>query len=175
MAVFVFLSRSQGANHRPVTETALFSRAVTLLPSVEDNFLDSLNIDLRNQLEERYALLTGETFKFDSRCSRNLEAQLPMPEKRLQRARYALLIDSTFLKNNPVDNVLSDVMVMTKPLTQIPEMAEVLVTMFDLQMKVTHRDPPPKRVVISNVLDHLACEGLMTRLSKIQTNETQLR
>ena len=52
-------------------------------------------------------------------------------------------------------------------------MAEVLVTMFDLETLGTHREPPPKRVMISNVFDHLACEGLMTRLSEIeQRNST---
>ena len=91
----------------------------------------------------------------------------------MQRARYALLVDLTFLKNIQIDDVLSDVMVMTIPLSQIPEMTEVLVPMFDTEMTGTQREPPPKRVITSNVLDHLACEGLMTILSEIkQRNQT---
>ena len=91
-----------------------------------------------------------------------------MPEERLQRARYALMVDSTFVKNIPIDNVLSDGMVMRIPLSQIPETAEVLVTTFDPEMTRTHREPPPKKTIMSNVLDHLACEGLMTSLSEIE-------
>ena len=87
-----------------------------------------------------------------------------MPKERLQRARYALLIDSTFLKNIPIDNVLADVMVVTLPLSRIPEMAEVLVTMFDPEMTGTFKQPPPRKVVISNVFDHLACEGMMAQI-----------
>ena len=68
-----------------------------------------------------------------------------MPKERLQRARYALIVDSTFLKNVPIDNVLSDVMVMTVPLSRIPEMAEVVVAMFDPEMAGTYREPPPWR------------------------------
>ena len=144
------------------------SRAVNVLPGVENNYLDSLNIDLRNQFEDRYKLLTGETFAINSSYAKGLEAQLPMPKEMLRRARYKLIIDATFLKNVPIDNVLSDVIVMTIPLSRIPEMAEVVVTMFDPEVTGTYRKPPPKRVIFSNVLDHLACEGLMTRLSELK-------
>ena len=57
-------------------------------------------------------------------------------------------------------------MVLTVPLSRIPEMAAILVTMFDPEMTGTHQEPPPKRVIISNVLDHLSYEGLMTWLSE---------
>ena len=143
-------------------------KATNILPNVEDNYLDALNIDLRGQFEERYFLRAEETYEVNPRYSRDLEAQLPMPKERLQRARYALLIDSTFLKNIPIDNVLSDVMVFTLPLSRIPEMAEVLVTMFDPEMTGTYKEPPPRRVIISNVFDHLACEGLMTQIVNVE-------
>ena len=77
-------------------------------------------------------------------------------------------MDSNFLKHITIHNVLSDVKVMTVPLSRIPEMAGVLVTMFDPEIAVTHQQPPPKSVIISNVLDHLACEGLMTRPSAME-------
>ena len=78
---------------------------MNMLPNVEDNYLDALNIDLRGQFADRYFLNAGETFEINPRYARDLEAQLPMPKERLQRARFALLIDSTFLKNVPIDNV----------------------------------------------------------------------
>ena len=59
-------------------------------------------------------------------------------------------------------------MVTTIPLSKIPELAEVVVAIFDPEMTETYREPPPKRVIFSNVFDHLACEGLMTRLSEIE-------
>ena len=83
-----------------------------------------------------------------------LEAQLPMPKDRLQRARYNLLIDYTFLINIPLDNVLHEVMVMTLPLPRILEVGEVLVTMFHLEMTGIYRKPTLRKVVISNVIDH---------------------
>ena len=47
-------------------------------------------------------------------------------------------------------------------------MSEVVVAMFDPEMTATYREPPPKRVICSNVFDHPACEGVMTRLSEIE-------
>ena len=53
-------------------------------------------------------------------------------------------------------------------------MTEVVVTMFDPETTGTHHEPPPKRVIFCNVIDYLACEGLMTRLSEIeQRNPTK--
>ena len=40
--------------------------------------------------------------------------------------------------------------------------------MFDPEMTGTHREPLPKRLIFSSVFDHLACEGLMTRLLEIE-------
>ena len=130
--------------------------------------MNSLDNNLRNTFEERYALVTGETFGINSRYARDLEAQLPITKESLQRARYALIVDSTFRKIVPIDNVPSDVLVMTIPLSRIPEMTEVVVAMIEQEVTGTHREPPPKRVIFSNVLNHLACEGLTTRLSEIE-------
>ena len=97
-----------------------------------------------------------------------------MPEERLQRARYALLIDSflkTFLKNVPIESVLSDVMVFTLLLSRFPDIAEILVTMLDPEMTSTFREPPPRKVITSNEFDRLACEGLMTHVSYIELRE----
>ena len=161
----VFLTRPLRPDHTPPNEPTWLSRAMNLLPSVDDNYLDSLTVNLREQFEERYSLQAGKTYEVNGRYARDLEAQLLMQKERLKRARYALLIDSTFLKNIPIDNVLADVIVMTLPMSRIPEMAEILVAMFDPDMEGTYKEPPPRRVVISNVFDHLACEGLIPAVS----------
>ena len=166
--VSVFMNRPLRADHTPTNEPQWLGKAMNMLPNVEDNYLETLNIDLRGQFEERYFLRAGETFGVNPRYARDLEAQLPMPKERLQRARYALLIDSTFLKNIPIDNVLSEVMIFTLPLSRIPEMAEVLVTMFDPEMTGTFEEPPPRRVIISNIFDHMACEGLMAQIASAE-------
>ena len=54
-------------------------------------------------------------------------------------------------------------MVFNLPVSRIPEMAEVLVTMFDPEMTGTFKEIPPRKVVTSNVFGHLACEGMMAR------------
>ena len=166
--VSVFMNRPLRTDHTPTNELQWLGKAMNMLPNVEDNYLDALNIDLRGQFEERYFLRAVDTFEVNTRYARDLEAQLPMPKERLQRERYALLIDSTFLKNIPIDNVLSDVMVFTLPLSRIPEIAEVLVTMLDPEMTGTFKEPPPRRVVISNIFDHMACEGLMAQIANVE-------
>ena len=164
----VFMNRPIRPDHTPTNEPPWLGKAMNILPNVEDNYLDALNIDLRGQFADRYFLNAGETFEINPRYARDLEAQLPMPKERLQRARFALLVDSTFLKNIPIDNVLSDVMVFTLPLSRIPEIAEVLVTMFDPEMTGTFKEPPPRRVIISNVFDHMGCEGLMAQIANVE-------
>ena len=133
---------------------------MNMLPNTEDSYLDALTINPRGQFEERYFLRAGETFEVNPRYARDVEVLLSMLKDRLQRARFALLIDSTLLQNIPIDIVLADVLVVTLPLSRIQEMAEVLVTMFDTEMTGTFKEPPPSKVIISNIFDHLACEGM---------------
>ena len=56
----------------------------------------------------------------------------------------------------------------TLPLSRIPAMAEVLVTMFDPEKTGTFKEPPPRRVIISNVFDHPACEGMMALIANVE-------
>ena len=167
-SVSVFMSHPLLADHTPTNQPQWLGKATNMLPNTEDKYLNALTIDPRGQFEERYFLRAGETFEVNPRYARDLEALLPMPNERLQCARYARLIDSTFLKNIPIDNVLADVMVVTLPLSRIPEMAEVFVTMFDPEMTGTFKEPPPHKVVISNVFDHLACEGMMAQIASVE-------
>ena len=83
MNVSAFLGRPLRADYLQASEPAWLSRAMNILPGVEDNYLDSLNIDLRNQFEERYTLLMGETFT----CALRLDNRLDVPEKRPHRQR----------------------------------------------------------------------------------------
>ena len=67
MTVSVFLGRPLRAENTQSTEPACLNRTLNLLSSVEDIYLDSINLDLRDQFEERYALLAGETFELNFR------------------------------------------------------------------------------------------------------------
>ena len=164
----VLITRPLRSHHTPGNEPPWLRKAVNTLPNVEDNYLDALNIDSRGQFEEKYRLHAGETFETTARYARDLEAQLPLPKERLKRACYALIVNSTSPKNIPIDNVLADVMVFTMPFSPIPEMAEVLVLMFDPEMTGTFNEPPPRKVEISNVCDHLACEGVIAQTANVE-------
>ena len=72
----------------------------------------------------------------------------------------------------PIDNVMPDVMVVTMPLARIPEVAEVVAAIFDPSVTGSLKEPPPQRVIIANVLDHMACEGLLMNLDAIM-NDTK--
>ena len=54
MNVSVFLGRPLRTIYSQAVEPAWLSRAVNILPGVEDNYLDSLNIELRNQFEDTH-------------------------------------------------------------------------------------------------------------------------
>ena len=133
--------------------------------SVEDNYLDSLNIDLRNQFEERIRLTVWRNFRITLQILEGFKGSTAIAKGKV--AACALrLTDGLHLSE---DNVLPDVMFMTIPLFRIPEMAELLVAEFVPDVTGTYRTPPRKRVVISKVHDHVACERLMTRLSEKKT------
>ena len=175
--ISVFMNRRLRPHTHKDNEPAWLSRAINILPSVNDNYLDNLTIDLRHQWQDRYELGQGETFAINKNYARDLEAQLPVPKERIQRARYAFLIDSTFTKNVPLDNVMPDVMMITLPLSRILEMVEVLIAIFDPEMKgTTFREPPPGKVINSNVFDHMACEEMFTLLHEIEhSNPARIR
>ena len=59
-------------------------------------------------------------------------------------------------------------MVVTLPLSRIPEMAQVPVTMFDPEMTGTFKESPPRKVIVSNIFQHLACEGMMAQIANVE-------
>ena len=52
-------------------------------------------------------------------------------------------------------------LVVTKPLSRLPEMAEVTIAMF------SPREPPPRRIIFANLMDDMACEGLLKHLPRM--------
>ena len=72
--VSVFMNRPIRPDHTPTNEPPWLGKAMNILPNVEDNYLDALNIDLRGQFADRYFLNAGETFEINPRYARDLEA-----------------------------------------------------------------------------------------------------
>ena len=71
---------------------------------------------------------------------------------------------------------MPDVMIITLPLSRIPDMAKDLVAIFDPEMKgTTIREPPPSVVIISNVFDHMACGGFWTQVIGIEQSNPATR
>ena len=91
----------------------------------------------------------------------------PLLKSVLQRARYCLVVDSTCRSDLQIDNLMPDVMMMTMPLARIPEMAEMVVAIFAPELTGFLKEPPPQRMIIANVLDHMACEGLLIELNAV--------
>ena len=98
----------------------------------------------------------------------------PMSKEAVQRTRYCVMIDSTVPCDLPLDIVISDVLVVTMPLSRLPEMAEVAIALFSLEGPQS--EPPPMRNIFANLIDHMACEGLLENLPhllrEMSANET---
>ena len=50
------------------------------------------------------------------------------------------------------------------PLSRLPEKAEVAIAMFSPDPKSSLREPPPRRFIFANLMDHMTCEGLLENL-----------
>ena len=59
-----------------------------------------------------------------------LKAMKPMSKEAIQRTRYCVMVDSTVPCDLPLDNVIPDVLVVTMPLSRLPERAEVAIALF---------------------------------------------
>ena len=53
------------------------------------------------------------------------------------------------------------------PLSRLPEMAEVAIAMFSPDLEGPLREPPPRRMIFANLIDHMACEGLLESLPRM--------
>ena len=98
----------------------------------------------------------------------------PMSKEAIQRTGYCVMVDSTVPCDLPLDNVFPDVLVVTMPLSRLPEMAEVAIALFSPEGPQS--EPPPSRIIVANLMDHMACEGLLENLPhllrKMPNNET---
>ena len=77
------------------------------------------------------------------------------------------MIDSTVPCDLPLDNSSPDVLVVTMPLSRLPEMAEVAIAMFSPNLEGPQKEPPPRRIIFANLMDHKACEGLLENLPRM--------
>ena len=58
-------------------------------------------------------------------------------------------------------------MLVTMPLSRLPEMTEVAVAMFASELEGSFKEPPPNLFVFANLIDHLACERLLQDLPQV--------
>ena len=147
-----------------VSEQAWEQRAAERLPRTRHNYLAAIQHDLSEQFSARFCLREGGTWEANTRYERHLTSLKPQLKSVLQRARYCVVVHSTCKSDLPIDNLIPDVMAMTMPLTRIPEMAEMVVAIFDPNLTGSLKELPPQRVIIANVLDHMAYEGLLMNL-----------
>ena len=94
----------------------------------------------------------------------------PLLKAALQRARYCVAVDSTCRSDLPIDNLMPDVLVLTMPLSRFAEVAEMIGVMYDPNLRGSLKEPPPQRVIFANLLDHMACEGLLHDLDTIMAD-----
>ena len=52
------------------------------------------------------------------------------------------------------------------PLSRHPEMAEMVVAMFAPELVGSLLEPPPQRVMFANLIDQMACEGLLVEVNE---------
>ena len=115
-------------------------------------------------------LREGETCEANARYARNIISMKPLLKGALQRARYRVAVDSTCKSDLPIDNLMPDVLVLTMPLSCFAEVAEMVGAMYDPNLRGSLKEPPPQRVIFANLLDHMACEGLLRELDTIMTD-----
>ena len=145
---------------------------LSIFPGTPHNYLAALQHNLSEQFPARYSLREGATWEANARYARHLTSLKPLLKSALQPARFCLMVDSTCRSDLPIDNILPGVMVMTMPLARIPEMAEKVVAIFDPNLTGSLKEPPPQHVIIANILDYMACEGLLMDLDAVM-NDTR--
>ena len=150
-----------------MSEQAWKQRAREQLPMTTNNYMAPLQHNITEQFPARYMLREGETWEANARYARNLRSLKPLLEAALQPARYCMAVDSTCRSDLPIDNFMPDVLVLTIPLSRFDEIAEMVGAMYDPNLRGSQKEPPPQRVVFANLLDHMACEGLLRDLDTI--------
>ena len=98
----------------------------------------------------------------------------PISKEAIQRTRYCVMVDYTVPCDLPLDNVIPDVLLVSMPLSRLPEMAEVAIALFSPEGPQSQLSP--SRIIFANLMDHMACEGLLENLPhllrEMSSNET---
>ena len=153
-----------------MSEQAWEQRVREQLPMTHNNYMAPLQHDVAEQFPARYVLREGETWEANARYARNLRSLKPLLKAALQRARYCMAVDSTCRSDLPIDNLMPDVLVLTMPLSRFAEIAGMVGAMYDPNLRGSQKEPPPQRVIFANLLDHMACEGLLLELDAIMSD-----
>ena len=153
-----------------MSEQAWEQRAREQLPTTTNDYMAPLQHDITEQFPARYVLREGETWEANARYARNLRSLEPLLKTALQRARYCMAVDSTCRSDLPIENLMPDVLVLTMPLSRFAEIAEMVGAIYDPNLRGSQKEPPPQRVILANLLDHMACEGLLRDLDAIMSD-----
>ena len=166
LSIVAHVTRTLRAYDADKGETAWEQRVVQRLTTAHDNYLRPMMNDLHAQCA-RYSLQRGETWETHGQYPRSLKAIQPISKNALQRTRYCVIMDSIVPCDLPFDNLVPDVLVVTMPLSRLPEMAEVAIVMFSPELERSQRKPPPRMIIFSNLMDHMACEGQLQDLPRL--------
>ena len=164
------ITRTLRPRDADMSEQAWEQRAREQLPTTPNNYMAPLQHDIAEHFPARYTLREGETWEANARYARNVISMKPLLKGALQRARYCVAIDSTCKSDLPIDNLLPDVLILTMPLSRFAEVAEMVAVMYDPNLRGSLKEPPPRRVIFANLLDHMACEGLLHDLDAIMAD-----
>ena len=167
LSIVAHLSRTLRAFDVDIGGQAWKERVISRLTTSHNNYLRQMQNNLNEQLNARCLLQTGEAWETHSVFPRSLEALKPIPRNLIQRTRYCVIVYSTVPCDLPYDNFVPDVMMVTMPLLRLPEMAEVAIALFAPELEGSQREPPPKRFIFANLVDHMACEGLLEDLPRM--------
>ena len=155
---------------RPGTQICRSRLGNSVLESSCPQQLTPLQHNITEQFPARYVLREGETWEANARYDCNLRSLKPLLKAALQRARYCMAVDSTCRSDLPIDNLMPDVLVLTMPLSRFAEIAEMVGAIYDPNRRGSQKEPPPQRVIFANLLDHMACEGLLRDLDAIMSD-----
>ena len=153
-----------------MTEQAWEQRAREQLPATPNDYMAPLQHNITEQFPAQYILREGETWEANARYARKIISMKPLLKGALQRARYCVAVDSTCKSDLPIDNLVPDVLVLTMSLSRFAEVAEMVGAMYDPNLRGSLKEPPPQRVIFANLLDHMACEGLLRESDTIMTD-----
>ena len=128
--MIVYVTRTLRPFDADTGEAAWEQRVIRRLTTTHDNYLRPMQNNLHEQCKARYSLRPGETWETYSQYPRSLKAMKPMSKEAIQRTRYCVMVDSTVPCDLPLDNIIPDVLVVTMPLSRLPEMAEVGIALF---------------------------------------------